>query len=75
MDDQPTGIDISVFENLIPSLTCIVDAITQLVDAANAEGGYITDDGREIGWFEYQDYQKHKVMDEIAQLRAELNED
>lgn len=75
MNDHPTGIDVGIFENLIPSLTRIVDAIKQLVDAVNAEGGYLTDDGREIGWFAYQDYQKHKVLDEIAQLRAELLED
>ena len=60
---------------IYPSVTAIVGRVTHLVDAVNAEGGYVTDDGREVGWFEYQEYQKYKVQNEIAQLRAELNED
>jgi len=60
---------------IYPPVMAIVDKLTVLVDAVDAEGGYFTDDGREVGWFEYQEYQKCKVQNEIAQLRAELNED
>jgi len=65
----------SLTKALVPPVQAIVDRCGVLVDAVNADGGYFTDDGREVGWFEYQDYQKHKVQNEIAQLRAELNED
>jgi len=57
---------------LYPPVKAIVNNLSQLVDTVNAKGGYFTDEGREVGWFEYQDYQKHKVQNEIAQLRAEL---
>lgn len=65
----------SLADAIYPPVMAIVDRLTVLVDAVNAEGGYFTDDGREVGWFEYQEYQKYKVQNEIAQLRAELNED
>jgi len=88
MSNQPTELpELDVFNRMINEwatalmesiphpVKAIVDNLSKLVDAVNAGGGYFTDDGREVGWFEYQDYQKHKVQNEIAQLRAELNED
>jgi hypothetical protein len=59
-------------EAIQPRVSAIVDIVKQTVTDINAKGGYFTDDGKEVGYFEYQDYQKNKVQNEIAQLRAEL---
>ena len=59
-------------EAIQPAVSRIVGIVKQAVDAVNAKGGYFTDDGREVGYFDYQEYQKNKVQNEIAQLRAEL---